>query len=72
MLQFKQQKSVKLCQKLGTSASKMVQVMKRVYGEESFKWHNRFAQRRDSLKDDEHIGRQERSELNLRSEKLHR
>jgi hypothetical protein len=62
MLQFEQWADVKFCQKLGKSASETFQMIKQAYGEEAlgygavFKWHKHFAQRRDSLENDEHTG----------------
>jgi transposase len=63
MSQFEQRANIKFCQKLGKSPSKTFNMMKQVYGEEAlgrsavFKWHQRFAQGRDSLEDDERSGR---------------
>jgi transposase len=63
MSQFEQQENVKSYQNLGKSASETFQMIKRAYDEEAlgrsavFKWHKRFSQGRDSLKDDEHTGR---------------
>jgi hypothetical protein len=68
MSQFEQGANIKFCQKLGKSLSETVNMMKQVYGEEAlgcsavFKWHQCFAQGRDSLEDDERSG-QKRSEL---------
>jgi hypothetical protein len=62
MSQFAQCENVKYCQKLGKSASEMFQMFKQAYGEEAlgrsavFKGHKCFAQRRDSLEDEEHTG----------------
>jgi hypothetical protein len=61
MSQFEQRANITFCQKLGQSSSKMFNMMKQVYGEALgrsavFKWHQRFAQGRYSLEDDEHSG----------------
>jgi hypothetical protein len=58
--QFEQRENIKFCQKLGKSASKTFQMIKRAYSEEAlghsalFKWHKSFAQGRDSLEDNEY------------------
>jgi transposase len=63
MSQIEQRTNIKLCQKLGKSPSKTFIMMKQVYGEEALgrsavsKWHQRFAQGRDGLEDDERSGR---------------
>jgi hypothetical protein len=59
MSQFEQQANIKFCQNLGKSPSETFKMMKQVYSEEAlgrsavFKWHQCFAQERDSLEDDE-------------------
>jgi hypothetical protein len=64
MLQFEQRANFKSCKELDKSASETFQMIKQAYGEEAlgrsavFKWHKCFAQGKDSLKDDEHAGRQ--------------
>jgi transposase len=63
MSQFEQRENVKFYQNLGKSASETFQMIKQAYGKEALgcsavlKWHKRFAQGRDSLEDDAHIGR---------------
>jgi hypothetical protein len=63
MSQFEEMENVKICQKLGKSASETFQMIKQAYGEEAlgrsavFKWHKYFVQGRDLLEDDEHTGR---------------
>lgn len=63
MSQFEQRANVKFCQKLGKSATETLQLIRQVYGEDAlgrsavFKWHQRFSQGRDSLEDDQRMGR---------------
>lgn len=63
MSQFEQRANIKFCQKLGKSPSETFNMIKQVYGDEAFgrsavfKWHQRFAQGRDSLEDDDRSGR---------------
>jgi hypothetical protein len=63
MSQFEQWENVEFCQRLGKPASETFQMISQAYGEEAlacsavFKWHNRFAQGRNSLEDDEHADR---------------
>jgi hypothetical protein len=62
MWQLEQWENIKFCQKLGKSPSETFNMMKQVYSEEAlhrtavFKWHQRFAQGRESLGDDECSG----------------
>jgi hypothetical protein len=73
MLQFEQRGNIKFCQKLGKFAIETFQMIKQAYNEEAlgrsavFKWHERFAQGRESLEDDEHTGwpRTVRTELKV-------
>jgi hypothetical protein len=57
-----QWENIKFCQKSGKFASKMLQMTNQAYSEKAlghsavFKWHKRFTQGRDSLKDDELTG----------------
>jgi hypothetical protein len=76
MSQFEHRENFKFCQKLGKSASETFQMIKQVYGEETFchsavfKWHKRFAQGETDLKMMSIPVGQELSEMNSRSKKL--
>lgn len=60
---LEQRINIKLCAKLGKSASETLQLLKEAYGADAmkktsvFEWHKRFKKGRDDVKDDERSGR---------------
>lgn len=60
---LEQRINIKLCVKLGKSASETLQLLRQAYGAAAmkktsvFEWHKRFKEGRDDVKDDERSGR---------------